>query len=319
METLLLFMVIPRKINFTQLARYGNRCEQCYRQTFSRKFDWVQYNLNLMEKLFGKNDRKAIAIDPSYISKSGKHTPNIGYFWSGVAGAAKRGLEILGIGIIDIDIIVNQKWIAKNPLILYIEHRGTEARRNKYIEKVKTIEPDFYSVNSVLSKNKALCLCVSVFHSIFRKPILFYYKDCIMLKAGQTPNAENLQKKNYTLIDWYLHVLDGMKDRLLTISKYVVADAYFAKSTFAQGVTDLGFHLVSRLRDDANLMYIYNGKPTGKRGRPKVYGEKIDFENLDYSKMERIESSSEDEELYTLVAYSKAMKRNLNLSKNSLI
>ena len=125
-----------------------------------------------------------------------------------------------------------------------------------------------------------------------------------MLKAGQTPNAENLQKKNYTLIDWYLHVLDGMKDRLLTISKYVVADAYFAKSTFAQGVTDLGFHLVSRLRDDANLMYIYNGKPT---------------ENLDYSKMERIESNSEDEELYTLVAYSKAMKRNLNLSKNSLI
>ena len=64
-------------------------------------------------------------------------------------------------------VIVNQKWIAINPLILYIEHRGTEARRNKYIEKVKTIEPDFYSVNSVLSKNKALCLCVSVFHSIF--------------------------------------------------------------------------------------------------------------------------------------------------------
>ena len=26
-ETLLLFMVIPRKINFTQLERYGNRCE----------------------------------------------------------------------------------------------------------------------------------------------------------------------------------------------------------------------------------------------------------------------------------------------------
>ena len=40
------------------------------------------------------------------------------------------------------EFIVNQKC----------EHRGTEARRNKYIEKVKTIEPDFYSVNSVLSK-----------------------------------------------------------------------------------------------------------------------------------------------------------------------
>ena len=69
--------------------------------------------------------------------------------------------------------IVNQKWIAKNPLILYIEHRGTEARRNKYIEKVKTIEPDFYSVNSVLSK---ICVFVSLCSiPFFRKPILFYY------------------------------------------------------------------------------------------------------------------------------------------------
>lgn len=76
---------------------------------------------------------------------------------------------------------------------------------------------------------------------------------------------------------------------------------------------DIGFHLVSRLRDDANLMYIYNGKPTGKRGRPKVYGEKIDFKNLECSRMERIETGSEEEELYTLVAYSKAMKRNIRL------
>lgn len=119
--------------------------------------------------------------------------------------------------------------------------------------------------------------------------------------------------RNYNLIDWYLHVLEGMKDRLLTISKYVVADAYLAKATFAQGLMDMGFHLVSRLRDDANFMYIYNGKPTGKRGRPKVYGEKIDFKNLDFYRMERIETDSEEEELYTLVAYSKPMKRNIRL------
>ena len=32
-------------------------------------------------------------------------------------------------------------------------------------------------------------------------------------------------------------------------------------------------------------MYKYNGKPTGKRGSPNVYGEKIDFKNLDCSRM----------------------------------
>src|SRR5690606_40503755 len=45
----------------------------------------------------------SIAVDPSFISKSGKVTPWIGYFWSGCAGTTKRGLEILGVGLIDID------------------------------------------------------------------------------------------------------------------------------------------------------------------------------------------------------------------------
>ena len=33
-EVLLLYMVIPGKINFTQMGRYGRHGEQCYRQNF---------------------------------------------------------------------------------------------------------------------------------------------------------------------------------------------------------------------------------------------------------------------------------------------
>ena len=43
-----------------------------------------------------------IAIDPCYISKAGKKTPHIGRFWSGCAGAVKHGLEIMGIGLLDV-------------------------------------------------------------------------------------------------------------------------------------------------------------------------------------------------------------------------
>lgn len=35
-EILILYMVIPRKINFLQMERYGDRYEQCYRQTFGK-------------------------------------------------------------------------------------------------------------------------------------------------------------------------------------------------------------------------------------------------------------------------------------------
>ena len=51
-----------------------------------------------------REQRTAIAIDPSYISKVGKKTPGMGYFWSGCAGAPKwGGLEILGIALVNAD------------------------------------------------------------------------------------------------------------------------------------------------------------------------------------------------------------------------
>ena len=103
MDTMKLFMAIPDRINFLQLGRYGCFSEQTYRNLFEHEtFDWFAFNGSVISKhLTGK--RKAIAIDPSYIPKSGKKTPWTGYFWSGCAGEYKRGLEIMGIGVIDID------------------------------------------------------------------------------------------------------------------------------------------------------------------------------------------------------------------------
>lgn len=242
METLLLYMIIPRRINFTQLERYGTRSEQCFRQNFTKEFDWLSYNLCLSEKLFKAEDRKAIAIDPSYISKSGKRTPWVGYFWSGQAGAVKRGLEITGVGLIDID-----------------RH------------------------------------------------------DCVMLRAIQSPDSVTLDNRGATLNDWYLKVVRDYAYKLLPVSKYIVADAYFSKAPFVKGIRELGFELVSRLRDDANLMYLYQGERTGKKGRPKAFDGKIDFANLDYTRMQKLDMKQTEGELYTLVAYSKALKQNIRL------
>ena len=103
MDTMKLFMAIPDRINILQLGRCGCFSEQTYRNLFEHEtFDWFAFNGSFISKyLTGK--RKGIAIDPSYIPKSDKKTPWIGYFWSGRAGEYKRGLEIMGIGVIDID------------------------------------------------------------------------------------------------------------------------------------------------------------------------------------------------------------------------
>lgn len=96
-------MAIPDRINFLQMGRYGCFSEQTYRNNFENDdFDWFSFNEAIIREHL-KGGRKAIAVDPSFIPKSGSKTPWIGYFWSGCAGEYKRGLEITGIGVIDVD------------------------------------------------------------------------------------------------------------------------------------------------------------------------------------------------------------------------
>ena len=66
MDAMKLFMVIPDRINFLQLGRYGSFSEQTYRNLFEHEtFDRFAFNGSIISKhLTGK--RKAIAIDPSY-------------------------------------------------------------------------------------------------------------------------------------------------------------------------------------------------------------------------------------------------------------
>ncbi len=100
-DVLWLFLSIYGRINFSQLGRYGNYCEQRYRQQFEEPFEFMNFNAAIVKQYC--SERRVIAFDPSYIPKSGKQTPGIGKFWSGCAGSVKWGLEISGIAAIDLE------------------------------------------------------------------------------------------------------------------------------------------------------------------------------------------------------------------------
>ena len=73
-----------------------------------------------------------------------------------------------------------------------------------------------------------------------------------------------------------------------------------------------GFHVISRFRNDAVLFYPTLENRTGKRGRPKLYDGKIDFENLDITRCTAYKVNKG--KLYGLKAYSKALKRFVSLA-----
>ncbi len=233
-ETLILFLCIKGRINFLQLGRFGMHKEQRYRQQFEKPFDFLTFNKELT--LSQGSGRYAIAFDPSYISKSGKSTPGVGYFWSGCANRAKWGLEIAGLAAIDID-----------------NH--------------------------------------TAFH----------------LEAVQT-----LAGKEQSLANWYAEVIAERKTKLVGLSSYLVADAWFAKSTFVDQIANANMYLISRLRDDANLRYLYKGEPTGKRGRPKKYDGKVDNNDIDLRHFKLV-SKNEQAIIHSAVVYSISLKRNIKV------
>ena len=77
------------------------------------------------------------------------------------------------------------------------------------------------------------------------------------------------------------------------------------------GLKEMDFHLVSRFRDDAVLFYPTLEKPTGKKGRPKLYDGKIDMANPDTSRVQKIDI--DNGELYTLIADSKYLNQMVRL------
>ncbi|WP_211269848.1 hypothetical protein, partial [Moraxella atlantae] len=63
------FLTIKDKINFLQLGRYSGRAESSFRNLFSKRFDFFNFNKTLIEQYV--QGKKAIAFDPSYINKVG--------------------------------------------------------------------------------------------------------------------------------------------------------------------------------------------------------------------------------------------------------
>lgn len=95
-----LFLSLRGRYTYLNFERYGQKNELTYRNHHASGFDFRTFNRLVIEK--NTDSQRMIAFDPSYIAKSGKHTPGVGYFWSGCASRAKWGLELCGFAAVDI-------------------------------------------------------------------------------------------------------------------------------------------------------------------------------------------------------------------------
>lgn len=90
--------------------------------------------------------------------------------------------------------------------------------------------------------------------------------------------------------------------------RHLLADSFYAKVKFVNGVCDeVGWDIVSKLRSDANLKYLYTGPKENRRGRPRKYDGKVFFDDL--SRWTRLGADENGLEYFEVVAWGVSFKR----------
>lgn len=137
------------------------------------------------------------------------------------------------------------------------------------------------------------------------------------LAVAQTPPGKADTKKNKrekeTRIDFYSQQLHDQRHRLPRAIRYHCVDGYFAKPKYLEEVVALNLHLITKLRHDANCVFLYTGPHPKRRGRRRKYEGKVNFHDL--SRFDALGTLEEKPHihLYTALVWHVSLKRQLRI------
>ncbi len=135
------------------------------------------------------------------------------------------------------------------------------------------------------------------------------------LAVAQTPPGEEATKAapEETRVDFYKQQLRAHRHRLPPGVTYHCVDGYYAKKKYSDEVVSLDLHAITKLRSDADCVFLYTGPHPKRRGARRKYDGKVNFQAL--SRFEDL-GTREDEphlHLYTAVVWHKTLKRRVRI------
>jgi DDE superfamily endonuclease len=97
-----LLLMLPGHATFRNLSRYSSYHEKTFARQFAKPFDFVALNKAAILAVVPAAHEQALALDASFVAKSGKQPYGLDRFWNSCHGRAERGLEVSVLGWIDI-------------------------------------------------------------------------------------------------------------------------------------------------------------------------------------------------------------------------
>lgn len=127
-----------------------------------------------------------------------------------------------------------------------------------------------------------------------------------------TPEKAVREKNKMSLIDHYANFILDTMPSAGSISPYLSVDSYFMKKEFINPMLATGLHVITKMRKDANLKYLYKGKQKSGRGRKKKHAEKVVLDNPNRRKWDFV---YENKEHYCITAelFCVTLKRNVRI------
>jgi len=138
-------------------------------------------------------------------------------------------------------------------------------------------------------------------------------RECLSLDVRQTPADKNTGDPKESRMEFYYQQLKDCAPQLHQLNiRHLAVDGAYAKHDFVNKTANLGIDIISKLRRDCRLKYLYQGAKTGKKGRPRKLGDIVKFSDL--SLFTKAGMTPEGDEIYEIVVYSVSLKCKIKLA-----
>jgi len=213
---------------------------------FNAVIPWPQVFRKFFEQhLYDPGGEYFLVGDESIVTKSGKETHGLDYFFSGLLNKVVKSIAIFTLSLVSVEERHSHPLRVEQVVRTEVEKAAAKARKKTRQAKKK------------LTSKK---------------------------KPGRPKGSKNRDKTQVELTPELLRIQEMVKKQLALLKNLVtvhhlVLDGHFGNNNALQMVLQCSLQLISKLRCDSALYFTYDG-PQESRGPRKKYGKKIDYHNI---------------------------------------
>ena len=214
---------------------------------FGKSLPWLQMSwLFVRHHLLNSGDEYLLAGDETVVTKAGKQTYGLDRFFSSIYGKPVPGLAFFALSLVSLQ--------ERKSYPLLVEQRVRSEAEKEAARRTKRRK-----------QKKA--------------------KESARGKPGRPKGSKS---KDKTQVEWTpeLRFVQGLLQKVMTLVSgfcsvsYLVLDGHFGNNNALQMVLQAtSLHLVSKLRNNAALYFVYDG-PQKQCGRRRRYGAKLDYQAI---------------------------------------